>query len=231
MKTIRNIAIVAAAGAGTRFGSELPKQFLPLGNKPMVAHSLELFERSELIDEIILVVPEEYLTYASQAIVDQFNLSKIRKIIAGAKTRQESVLAGLTACPNGIDLVAIHDADRPFLTDALLMEVMTKAAIDGAAILAVPAKESIKLAENGFIIKTMKRDVVWIAQTPQVFRFAEILDAHRRAEAAYNDATDDSELFEQYCGRVAIIRGSYNNIKITTPGDLTLAQAMYKEMK
>lgn len=231
MKTTRNIAIVAAAGMGTRFGSELPKQFLPLGDKPMVVHCLELFERNELIDEVVLVVPEDYLAYASQAVVDQFNLTKIRKITAGGKTRQESVLAGLSACPRGIDLVAIHDGDRPFLTDTLLNEVVIKAAIEGAAILAVPANESIKMAENGFISKTMKRDVVWIAQTPQVFRFAEIRDAHRSAEAARNDATDDSELFEQYCGRVAIIYGSYNNIKITTPGDLILAQAMYKELK
>jgi 2-C-methyl-D-erythritol 4-phosphate cytidylyltransferase len=231
MKTIRNIAIVAAAGMGTRFGSELPKQFLPLGDKPMVVHCLELFERSELMDEVILVVPEDYLAYASQVVVDQFNFTKIRKIKAGGKTRQESVMAGLSACPTGIDLVVIHDGDRPFLTDTLLKEVMTRAAIDGAAILAVPARESIKMAENGFISKTMKRDVVWIAQTPQVFRFVDILDAHRRAEAAHHDATDDSELFEQYCGRVAIIHGCYNNIKITTPGDLILARAMYKELK
>lgn len=231
MKTTRNIAIVAAAGKGTRFGSQLPKQFLPLGDKPMVVHCLELFERSELIDEVVLVVPEVYLAYASQVVVDQFNLTKIRKITAGGKTRQESVLAGLSACPIGIDLAAIHDGDRPFLTDTLLSEVMTKAAIEGAAILAIPAKDSIKMAENGFISKTMKRDAVWIAQTPQVFRFADILDAHRRAEATGYDATDDSQLFEQYCGRVAIIHGSYNNIKITMPGDLILAQAIYKDMK
>jgi 2-C-methyl-D-erythritol 4-phosphate cytidylyltransferase len=229
MKTTRNIAIVVAAGTGSRFGGELPKQFLPLGGKPMVVHSLELFERSDLIDEVILVVSEEYLAYASQAIVDQYRLHKIRKITGGGETRQESVFAGLSACPTGIDLVAIHDSARPFLEKDLFENVMAKAAETGAAILAVKARESVKFCETGSIGKTLKRDSVWIAQTPQVFRFADILSAHKRAEAAQNrDATDDAELFEQYCGPVTLVPGSHNNIKITTPADFILAQEIIK---
>jgi 2-C-methyl-D-erythritol 4-phosphate cytidylyltransferase len=229
MKTTRNIAIVVAAGTGSRFGGELPKQFMPLGGKPMIVHSLELFEKSDLIDEVILVVSDDYLAYASQAIVDQYNLRKIRKITCGGETRQESVLAGLSACPTGIDLVAIHDAARPFLEKDLLEDVMAKAAETGAAILAVKARESIKLCETGFIAKSLKRDSVWIAQTPQVFRFADILSAHKRADAAqYADATDDAELFEQYCGPVTLVPSSHNNIKITTPADFVLAQEIIK---
>jgi 2-C-methyl-D-erythritol 4-phosphate cytidylyltransferase len=228
MKTTRNIAIVVAAGTGSRFGGELPKQFLQLGRKPMVVHSLELFEKSPLIDEIVLVVAEDYMAFASQAIVDQYGLHKVRKITAGGETRQESVLAGLSACPSGIDLAAIHDAARPFVTSDLLESVMFKAVEMGAAILAVPAKDSIKIGEGGMISKTLRRDTVWIAQTPQVFRFDSILDAHRRAEAALNEATDDSELYEQYCGQVALVRGSNNNFKITTPGDLVLAEEILK---
>ncbi len=230
MKLGRNIAIVMAAGSGTRFGDGLPKQFCDLGGKPMVCHCLDLFEGSELVDEIVLVVAEDCLVFASQAIVDEFKYKKVNKITSGGLTRQESVLAGLSACPNGIDLAIIHDAARPFLTDGLLREVVLKARETGAAILAVPAKESIKLEENGFVAKTMKRDSVWIAQTPQVFKFAGIIDAHKRAEAANNNqATDDSELYEQYTGQVAIVRGSYNNIKITTPGDFLQAREMLKE--
>ena len=228
MKTSRNIAIVVAAGSGSRFGGDLPKQFLPLGGKPMVVHSLELFEKSSMIDEIVLVVSQDYIVYASQAIVDTYSLHKVRKITAGGETRQESVLAGLTACPSGIDLAAIHDAARPFIADDLFRQVMSKAAETGAAILAVPAQESIKMAQDGFVSKTLKRDAIWVAQTPQVFRFDDILLAHQRAEAARNEATDDSELFEQYCGPVCIVHGSYNNIKITTPGDFVLAQEMLK---
>jgi 2-C-methyl-D-erythritol 4-phosphate cytidylyltransferase len=228
MKTSRNIAIVVAAGTGSRFGGELPKQFQPLCGKPMVVYSLELFEKSDLIDEVVLVVHQDYLAYASQAIVDEYNFHKIRKITAGGETRQESVLAGLTACPTGIDLVAIHDAARPFLANDLFRRGMSQAAETGAAILAVQAKESIKLGEKGMVSKTLKRDTVWIAQTPQVFRFAEILEANKRAEASQYEATDDSEIFEQYGGKIAIVLGSYNNIKITTPGDMVLAQEIIK---
>jgi 2-C-methyl-D-erythritol 4-phosphate cytidylyltransferase len=228
MKTSRNIAIVVAAGSGSRFGGEVPKQFLPLGGKPMIAYSLELFEKSDLIDEIVLVVHQDYLAYVSQAIVDEYKLHKIRKITAGGETRQESVLAGLTACPTGIDLVAIHDAARPFLASDLFGRVMSQAAKTGAAILAVQAKESIKVGEKGIVSKTLKRDTVWVAQTPQVFRFTEILEAHQRAEASKFEATDDSEIFEQYGGKVAIVPGSYNNIKITTPSDMVLAQEIIK---
>jgi 2-C-methyl-D-erythritol 4-phosphate cytidylyltransferase len=228
MKTSINMAIVVAAGTGSRIGGELPKQFLQLGNKPMIVHSLDLFERSDLIDEVVLVVHQDYLAYASQAIVDEYKLHKIRKITCGGETRQESVLAGLSACPTGIDLVAIHDSARPFLADDLFNSVMAKASETGAAILAVQAKESIKMGDNGIVIKTLKRDSIWIAQTPQVFRLAAILDAHQRAAAAKNEATDDSELYEQYCGPVSIIPGSHNNIKITTPADLILAREIIK---
>jgi 2-C-methyl-D-erythritol 4-phosphate cytidylyltransferase len=228
MKTTRNIAIVVAAGGGSRFGGEMPKQFQPLAGKPMVTYCLHVFEKSPLIDEVVLVTPEEYLAYASQAIVDYHQFRKIRIITAGGKTRQESVFAGLSACPKGIDLAAIHDAARPFISADLLESVMSRAIETGAAILAVPAKESIKIGEQGFITKTLKRDSAWIAQTPQVFRFDGIIDAHRRAEAADNDATDDSELYEQYSGQVALVRGSYNNIKITTPGDMILAEELIK---
>jgi 2-C-methyl-D-erythritol 4-phosphate cytidylyltransferase len=228
MKHTRNIAIVVAAGKGDRFGGELPKQFQPLGGKPMVVHSLQIFDKSELIDEIVLVVCEEYLAYASQIVVDDWGIRKIRKITAGGETRQESVLAGLSACPNGIELVAVHDGARPFVAEDLFRQVMAKALETGAAILAVPAKESVKLAENGIITKTLRREIVWVAQTPQVFRFEPILSAHRRAEGARYEATDDAELFEQYCGKVAIVHGSYNNIKITTKNDFIVAQEILK---
>jgi 2-C-methyl-D-erythritol 4-phosphate cytidylyltransferase len=228
MKTTRNIAIVVAAGTGSRFGGELPKQFQPLGRKPLVVYSLEFFEKNKLIDEVVLVVAEEYLAFASQAIVDKWGLRKIRKITAGGLTRQKSVLAGLSACHSGTNLVAIHDAARPFLAEDLFARLIARAEETGAAILAVPAKESIKIAENGMIIKTLKRDTIWIAQTPQAFRFDTILQAHQRAEVARNEATDDSQLYEQHIGQVEIVPGSYNNIKITTRGDFVLAEEMLK---
>ncbi len=230
MKTRRNIAVVVASGIGSRFGGEIPKQFVELAGKPLAVHCLGLFERNRLIDEIILVVPEQFVAYASREIVDKYNLRKIKKITAGGETRQESVFAGLSACPGGIDLAVIHDAVRPFLSMDLLDQLVVKADKTGAAILAVPARESIKLADGEVIERTLKRDTIWIAQTPQVFRFDDILNAHRRAETAGNEATDDAELYEQYCGQVAIVRGSYNNIKITTKGDFAMAQVLAGEI-
>ncbi len=228
MKTRRNTALVVAAGGGSRFGGELSKQFADLLGKPIVVYSLELFERCSLIDEVVLVVAEDYLVYASQEIMDRYRLKKINKLTTGGENRQESVLAGLSACQPGVDLVVIHDAVRPLLTMDLLSKTMEKADQTDGAILAVPSTESVKLVEGESVVRTLMRDTIWIAQTPQVFRFEKILDAHKRAEAAGNEATDDSELYEQYCGRVSVIHGSYNNIKITTPGDLILAAELLK---
>jgi 2-C-methyl-D-erythritol 4-phosphate cytidylyltransferase len=230
MKTSRNIAIVVAGGSGKRFDDEKPKQYHRLGGKPVIAYCLELFEKSDLIDEVVLVVSDDYLVYASQEIVDKSGYRKIKKITTGGESRQESVMAGLSACPTGIDLAIIHDAVRPFLAKDLLHAVIKKADETGAAILAVPARETVKLVKGQLIEKTPIRDTVWIAQTPQVFRFGSILEAHKRAEAARNEATDDSQLYEQYCGEVTIVRGSYNNIKITTRGDLALAEEIYREI-
>lgn len=230
MKTSRNVAIVAAGGIGKRFADERPKQYHDLGGRPMICHCLDLFERSDLIDEVVLVVSDDYLVYASQAIVDKTGYRKIKKITTGGESRQESVLAGLSACPKGIDLAVIHDAVRPFLARDLLHAVIIKALETGAAILAVPAKETVKLVKGLIIEKTPLRDTVWIAQTPQVFKFDSILEAHKRAEVAKNEATDDSQLYEQYCGEVSIVRGSYNNIKITTRGDMALAEEIFREI-
>ncbi|UCC78950.1 MAG: 2-C-methyl-D-erythritol 4-phosphate cytidylyltransferase [Candidatus Zixiibacteriota bacterium] len=230
MKTARNIAIVIAGGEGKRFGDKLPKQYHDLGGRPVMTYCLDLFERSDMINEVVLVVSEDYLVYASREIVDKFGYRKVKKITTGGESRQESVHAGLTACPTGIDLVVIHDAVRPFLAKDLLHEAIKTANATGAAILAVPAKESVKLVRGKSIEKTLLRDTVWIAQTPQVFRFDGILEAHNRAEAAENEATDDSQLYEQYCGEVSIVRGSYNNIKITSRGDLVLAEEILREI-
>jgi len=231
MKTRRNMAILVAAGTGDRMENKLPKQFIDLAGKPIAAYSLDLFERCRLIDEVVLVVAEDYLVYASQELVDKFSYKKVNKITTGGETRQESVFAGLSACPPSADIVAIHDAARPLLTMGLLEEVIEKALQAKAAIPAVPANESVKLSDGQEVIRTLKRDTVWFAQTPQVFRFDEILSAHRRAEAALYEATDDSELYEQYCGRVTIIRGSHQNIKITTPADLVLAREIIGGLK
>lgn len=230
MKTQRNMAVVVAAGSGSRMNNEMPKQFMDLAGRPVVAFSLGLLERCSMIDEVILVVAEEYLSYASKQIVDRFSFKKVNKITTGGETRQESVLAGLTACSASKDLVVIHDAARPFLTMDLLEQVVHKAGETDAAILAVPAKESVKQSDGRKVVRTLKRETVWMAQTPQVFGYDRILEAHRRGEAAEYEATDDSELYEQYIGPVSVVMGSYQNIKITTSSDFALAREIVREM-
>ena len=231
MKTRRNMAILVAGGSGSRMDSELPKQFMDLAGKPVAAYSLDLFERCKLIDEVILVVSEDYLAYSSGELVDKYAYKKIHKITTGGESRQESVFAGLSACPPTSDIVVIHDAARPLLTMDLLERTIMKAEETDAAILAVPAKESVKLSDGETVTRTLLRDSVWIAQTPQTFKFEKILDAHRRGEAAEYEATDDSELYEKYRGQVAVVRGSYNNIKITTQADFILAREIIRGMK
>jgi len=228
MKTRRNLAVIVASGAGTRMGSKLPKQFMEIGGKPMLALTIERFEKSSSIDEIVLVVCEEYLTYASQAIIDKSGFKKVHKIIGGGETRQESVLAGLTACPRTTDHVCIHDGVRPFVRDSLIQMLFDEVKKTQAVIPAIKVTETLKYVDKEMISKTLPRDNVYIAQTPQVFRYLSILDIHRKAAEANYEATDDAMLAEQYGMKVLVVPGHYDNIKITRPEDIILAEEILK---
>jgi 2-C-methyl-D-erythritol 4-phosphate cytidylyltransferase len=229
MKTRRNLAVIVAGGAGFRMNADMPKQYLQISGKPILAMAAESFEKSHLIDEIVLVVAEEYLAYASHSIVDHFHLTKVSKIISGGITRQESVLAGLSASPRVTDFVAIHDGVRPFIRQSMIKQLFESVKHTGAAIPAVKAKETIKLVENNLITSTVPREKAFLAQTPQVFRYESILEIHRKAADQKYEATDDAMLAEQYGMKVAIVPGYYDNIKITTPEDLILAEEILKK--
>lgn len=209
--------------------ANLPKQYLQIAGKPILAMAADAFEKSVLIDEIILVVAEEYLAYASYEIVDKYKLKKVSKIISGGTTRQESVLAGLSASPQVTDYVAIHDGVRPFIRQTLIEQLFDSVKTIGAAIPAVKVKETIKLVENNLIESTVPREKAYLAQTPQVFRFESILEVHRKAADQKYEATDDAMLAEQYGMRVAVVPGYYDNIKITTAEDLILAEEILKK--
>jgi 2-C-methyl-D-erythritol 4-phosphate cytidylyltransferase len=229
MKTRRNLAIIVAGGSGIRMNAGMPKQYLPIAGKPILALAVDPFEKSPLIDEIILVVSEEYLAYASREIVDKYNLKKVSKIISGGATRRESVLAGLSACPQVSDYVAIHDGVRPFVRTSLIEQLFIAVQQTGAAIPAVNAKDTVKFVEKNFIVSTIPREKAFLAQTPQVFRYINILEFHRKAADQNFEATDDAILAEQYGMKVAIVPGYYDNIKITTPEDLILAEEIMKK--
>lgn len=234
---MKTIAIIAAGGQGKRIegvhaAGKLPKQFLMLKNKPILAHTVDKFERCGLVDEIILVVPEGYLEYCSQVIVDKYGFKKVRKVICGGKERQDSVWSGLKACPNNTSIVVIHDGVRPLIPVDKISESIKicqeKNSTDsiGAVVLAVPVKETVKRVEQGNIITTLDREKLWLTQTPQTFEYKLILDAYEKAEEDNFTGTDDSALVERLGHEVTILEGDYRNIKITTREDLQVAEKL-----
>jgi 2-C-methyl-D-erythritol 4-phosphate cytidylyltransferase len=225
---LKTVAIIVAGGQGTRIKGVLPKQFLMLGDKPIAAHAIEKFENCKLIDEIILVVPEEYLGYSTQRVIDRFGFRKADKIVPGGENRQESVYAGLKACPSGTALVAIHDAVRPLISPDKITASIELCTEKKAVVLAVPPKDTVKRGENGLIVTTLDRDKLWLIQTPQVFEYGLIREAHEKAREEGYVGTDDSVLVERLGKDVVILEGDYANIKITTEEDLALAESLIR---
>jgi len=217
-------AIIAAGGRGERMGGDLPKQFIQIKKKPVLAYTLENFEKCKLIDEIILVVPEEYVGLCSYKVVDVFNFRKIRKIISGGKERQDSVYKALLSLPGNTDIVTIHDGVRPFISTEKIVKSIEMCQNDKAVILALPINETVKRVEDKFVITTLDREKLWVAQTPQTFEYKLILEAYKKAMQDGFIGTDDSSLVEWIGFKVKVLEGEYENIKITTPEDLVLAE-------
>jgi len=228
---MKTIAIIAAGGQGKRIIAadserKLPKQFLMLKDKPVLAHTVEKFERCELVDEIVVAVPEDYLGYCSQAIVDKYGFRKVRKVICGGEERQDSVYLGLKACPNNTSIVVIHDGVRPLISVDRISESIKICQGKKAVVVAVPVKETIKRVEQGNIVTTLDRSRLWFTQTPQTFEYKLILDAYGKAEEDNFVGTDDSVLVERLGHEVTILEGDYRNIKITTMEDLHAAEKL-----
>jgi 2-C-methyl-D-erythritol 4-phosphate cytidylyltransferase len=162
--------------------------------------------------------------HCSQAVVDKFDLDKVKKLVCGGKKRQDSVYLGLKACPGNTSVVAIHDAVRPLVTVEKISESIRMCEEKKAVVLAVPPKDTVKRGEGGWVISTLDRDKLWLTQTPQVFEYGLILDAYQKAEEDGFAGTDDSILVERLGYEVAILQGDYENIKITTAEDLAVAE-------
>ncbi len=223
-----NIALIVAGGSGSRMQSDRRKQYLELGGEPVVVRTLRVFDTSVLIDRIVLVVPGDDQVFCREELLAGSGLAKPVELVAGGETRQASVFNGLQAIDAvEDDLVVIHDAVRPFLRHSELAACIETAGRKGACILALKAFDTLKqTAPDGRIETTLDREAVWLAQTPQVFNFGQILAAHTRAHRTGVTATDDAALAEQAGQPVIIAPGSRLNIKITTPEDLTLASAI-----
>jgi 2-C-methyl-D-erythritol 4-phosphate cytidylyltransferase len=212
---------------GKRMGVGFNKQYILLGGQPIVGRTLQVFERLPLVDEIHVIVPEEEIPYCREHVVRAGGFTKVRSVLAGGKERQNSVLNGLRAldgCAED-DVVVIHDGVRPFVTAEMVERSVEVAGEFDGALVAVPAKDTVKMVEDGVIVDTPPRERIWLAQTPQTFRYGVIRAAHEVADAERFLGTDDASLVERLGRQVHVVSGDYRNIKLTTPEDLMLAEA------
>ncbi len=224
-----NSAVIAASGKGIRMDGTVRKQYLDLAGRPILAHTLMVFNTCDLIDKIFLVVPKEDFAYCRKNVLSHLEIKKKVLLVPGGTRRQDSVYNGLQALDKETDTVVIHDGVRPFIQKDHLIACIMGAMSDGACILGIPASDTLKLVNpSGHVDQTLDRDAVWMAQTPQAFKYDLILKAHDRARKHGDLGTDDALLVERLGIRVKIIRGSRHNIKITIREDLDLARAILK---
>jgi 2-C-methyl-D-erythritol 4-phosphate cytidylyltransferase len=226
-KTMKSAAVIVSAGKGHRFAGEKKKQFLLLSGKPILCHTLDKFESCPSIDSIQLVVGQEDVDYTLKEIVEAYGYRKVSKVVPGGKIRQESVKKGIETLSPEIDIVVIHDGVRPFVTRKMIEDSIQTARQFEAAVIAMPVKETIKMARpDRTVLKTLARESLWQIQTPQTFQADVIRKAFRKATEEGFIGTDDASLVERIGIKVYILPGSYNNIKITTPEDLMLAELL-----
>ena len=226
-----NVAIVVAAGKGTRLGGDRPKQFLELGGIPIIIHALRQFERCKEINEIITVLPAEE-TAGFSSLAQKFELTKVSRAVAGGETRAQSVLRGLMTISEA-EIVAVHDGVRPFVTPDEIDRVVQAARVSGAAVLVAPLADTIKEVEHDRVIRTMPRANLRRALTPQCFRYETLKRAYHALndiEAEGVEVTDDCFLVERLGVEIVAVEGNTRNIKITRAEDLVLAEAILRRL-
>ncbi len=230
------IALIVAAGAGLRLAGKVKKQYLDLDGHPILSHTLRAFDTCPSVDAVFLVLPETDADFCRRQILAPLEPRKPITLASGGPTRQASVYNGLLAiaeenpeCEN--DIVVIHDGVRPFVTADQIDACIDGARSSGACILGVPAGDTVKRVDtSGYIDTTLEREEIWLAQTPQAFRYGLVLKAHRDARQCDYQATDDASLVERLGEPVKIIRGSRNNLKITRPEDLAMSNAIRRSL-
>ena len=208
-------------------GGQISKQYLPLGGVPVLVHSLRVLEAVPAIAHIVLAVPEADREYCRDEIVNRYQITKVTKIVAGGERRQDSVRHGLQEVGDDVKVVLVHDAVRPLITTDLVERVIAQATSIGAAIAAIPMRDTVKRVGTEAMIKeTVDRGDLWLAQTPQAFFTSALREAHRKAHLQGFHATDDAQLMEWMGVPVAVVDGSEENIKITRPRDLAIGEAI-----
>lgn len=235
---MKTTAIVLAAGQGKRMGSHVAKQYLLLKGRPVLYYSLKCFEESS-IDQIILVTAKGQETYCKEEIVDRYGFLKVTKIVEGGKERYHSVAKGLDAAGEDCDYVFIHDGARPFVTPEMVENGLEEVKKYEACVFGMPVKDTIKISdEEGFARTTPKRETVWQIQTPQMFSYPIIKEAYDRLLIKEEELkkqgisiTDDAMVAEMLLNKkVKLVRGSYENIKLTTPEDLEIAETFLRRI-
>ena len=222
-------AIIPAAGMGKRMGKAMAKQFLTLGDKPMLAHTLLMFQRSPEIDEIIPVLSKEDMEGCLRDVIEHYQITKVKTLVVGGKERQDSVRHGLQKISKDTAIVLVHDGVRPFVTPDMISEAVGVARKGECAAVGVPVKDTIKEVDDDKIVRrTLERGRLWSIQTPQVFPVKILKRAYEESSKQKRYGTDDAMLVERAGGTVRVIMGSYENIKITTPEDLIVAEEILK---
>ena len=222
------VAVITAAGSGKRMGSDRKKQFIELFGKPVIAYTLEKFQNTDEIDDIVLVVSKDDIDFCRSEIVVKYGFSKVREILAGGAERQESVYKGVMTAAELGEIILIHDGVRPFVKRDEIVKTVEAADEKGAAILAVKVKDSLR-SFDGTESKFVPRENMWLVQTPQSFRRDIIVNAHKKAAEDGFSGTDDAVLAERMGCNIYLVEGSYENIKITTPEDLVFSEAILKK--
>jgi 2-C-methyl-D-erythritol 4-phosphate cytidylyltransferase len=220
--------IIPAAGFGERMGATIGKQFLLLAGKPILVHTLERFEACAMVDEIIVSTQRSSFSLIAE-IKGTYALTKLKGPVEGGQRRQDSIANALRVVDPRSEIIVVHDAVRPFVHLKEITQSIETATYYGASIVAARAKDTMKLAAtDGRVEKTLNRSSLWSVQTPQTFKRQLLFDAYAHAEKFNMTATDDSFLVEQLGVSPIIVEGSYENIKITTPDDLLLAELLVK---
>lgn len=233
----KTAAVVLAAGKGKRMNSDIPKQYMLLRDKPVLYYSLKVFQES-FVDEIVLVAEKGEEEFCRKEIVEKYGFTKVKHIAAGGTERYFSVANGLEAVSQDCDYIYIHDGARPFVTQAIIKEALAEVRTHKACVAAMPVKDTIKIAdEQDFAVSTPRRDLVWMMQTPQVFQaslirgaYHKLLSKEEKLRRQGIQITDDAMVVETLLSHpVKLFRASYENIKITTPEDLLIADGILEK--
>ena len=226
------VAIIPSAGKGKRMAHSVPKHFIRLEDKPVLAYTLEAFEKCPDVNQVLLVVRSGEEKYCLKEVVEKYQFRKVLKVVIGGERRQDSVYNGIKELDQDTDIVVVHDGVRPFVPPALISETIKLAMYVDGVVVALPVKDTIKeVTRDGLIKGTPNRDSLWFAQTPQTFKKRVLEEAFMRAFTDNFHGTDEASLVERMGGKVKIIEGSHENIKITTKEDLFYAELILRSRR